>query len=916
MRVLKQQMAILGREIGNIFIPMLMKIIPVAIAVARVLVKVARTIAKLFGFELPELNWDSVTQGSGTLAEDMDDAVGSAKEFKKQLQGFDELNVITSPSAGGSGSDVGAGGFELDLPEYDMLQGLNKQLDDLTKQIMEFFGLVEDGAGNISFHIEKMDDKAKLLLATIGALVGAKILKRFQGFTTTLSTLGKGSILAGIGKLATLLGGILLTIQGLSNVSKAWGEDIRNLEKDFYGLTNSQKQAALGTAELAAGGALLGSRFGVVGTTIGMMIGSFAALDNAYSNFIGILRQFGQDNEKTMTSISAVSSIISNIVGLMTASFGPINSLIARGAVSWGIYKQSIEAVAENTAFGTLVLSTQQLSEINNAITSSVYNMSDSYARFISEMESNAQVFQQNFENVDTLMYKYIELGQALDQMSSEEILSNIQKTCDSAIELIDSTTSRTIELLTEQFKHSTTISAEEQKEILSTLTTGSKTRTTKIEEIENNIKAIYENAISQRGYLNDEELKSIREHYQKIADLTASETEMAGVELNRIISQITDETNSLSRESLVEYVKQVNSSYEEATKKIEDNYNAQYSLAKTTGKQIYENMLANTKKFYVRNEKESIRFANLSPKKLNKFLLNYVRHKCTNYEKIYLNLYGKYGCIDAYIHLREEAMKAYNETVNKLQNDANIQRTKQEEELRKTIGNINEGVLQDVMKNYSELSKKTDSQLTDVERASKEQYEKILKAAGYTSEEITQIGKTGGKNAAEGISKNFNDNLKLNTPQLPNISQAAQNLGADAANAWKNGWQWNINNIPMPQIRYHSYYTSNDGQVINLGLLRFAPYASGGFPDVGEMFIAREAGPELVGSIGNRTAVANNDQIVEGISAGVYNAMVSANTENSNYVVVNLGNKKLYSGFTNGVRNENNRYGRAVVEV
>lgn len=72
-----------------------------------------------------------------------------------------------------------------------------------------------------------------------------------------------------------------------------------------------------------------------------------------------------------------------------------------------------------------------------------------------------------------------------------------------------------------------------------------------------------------------------------------------------------------------------------------------------------YETLLANTKKFYVRNEKESIRFASLSPKKLNKFLLNYVRHKCTNYEKIYLNLYGKYGCIDAYIHLREEAMKA-----------------------------------------------------------------------------------------------------------------------------------------------------------------------------------------------------------------------------------------------------------------
>jgi len=49
--------------------------------------------------------------------------------------------------------------------------------------------------------------------------------------------------------------------------------------------------------------------------------------------------------------------------------------------------------------------------------------------------------------------------------------------------------------------------------------------------------------------------------------------------------------------------------------------------------------------------------------------------------------------------------------------------------------------------------------------------------------------------------------------------------------------------------------------------------YATGGFPDAGQMFIAREAGPELVGQIGRRTAVANNDQIVEGIAGGVRNA-------------------------------------------
>lgn len=50
--------------------------------------------------------------------------------------------------------------------------------------------------------------------------------------------------------------------------------------------------------------------------------------------------------------------------------------------------------------------------------------------------------------------------------------------------------------------------------------------------------------------------------------------------------------------------------------------------------------------------------------------------------------------------------------------------------------------------------------------------------------------------------------------------------------------------------------------------------YASGGFVASGDLFMAREAGPELVGSIGGRTAVANNDQIVEAVSDGVYRAM------------------------------------------
>lgn len=54
--------------------------------------------------------------------------------------------------------------------------------------------------------------------------------------------------------------------------------------------------------------------------------------------------------------------------------------------------------------------------------------------------------------------------------------------------------------------------------------------------------------------------------------------------------------------------------------------------------------------------------------------------------------------------------------------------------------------------------------------------------------------------------------------------------------------------------------------------------FARGGFPESGQMFVAREAGPELVGRIGRRTAVANNDQIVQGIASAVRSAVSGVN--------------------------------------
>ena len=101
--------------------------------------------------------------------------------------------------------------------------------------------------------------------------------------------------------------------------------------------------------------------------------------------------------------------------------------------------------------------------------------------------------------------------------------------------------------------------------------------------------------------------------------------------------------------------------------------------------------------------------------------------------------------------------------------------------------------------------------------------------------------------------------------------------------------------------------------------------YASGGQPDTGELFFAREAGPELVGSIGRRTTVANNDQIVEGISGGVrdaneevVSALFAAASEivravNAKDTATYIDGQKITKKVTEGQNRMNRMYGASL---
>lgn len=112
---------------------------------------------------------------------------------------------------------------------------------------------------------------------------------------------------------------------------------------------------------------------------------------------------------------------------------------------------------------------------------------------------------------------------------------------------------------------------------------------------------------------------------------------------------------------------------------------------------------------------------------------------------------------------------------------------------------------------------------------------------------------------------------------------------------------------------------------ITKVSTLSIPRLAEGGMVNSGQMFVAREAGPELVGNVGNKTAVMNNDQIVESVSQGVYEANAEQNAllrEQNNLLRQLLDKDSNVTAVigTNDVINslgrKNRRDGRTIVPV
>ena len=339
LRVLSAQVTQAARAIGSIFIPVLNAVLPYLIAVAKVIRLVASTIASLFGFEMPDVDYsgmNSFASGAEGASDALGNAADNAKKLKNFTMGFDELNVIDPTSAsggsGGAGAGLGGSGFDFELPEYDFLDKIaDSRVGQIVDEMKEWLGLTEE----IDSWSEFFDTNLGQILITVG-LIGAGIgaWKITTGLMTSIATFKK--VLEGLGSMAkgfTITLGATIAITSLTINWKALYDAVKNGldELNFTEILLSGGGIVLGGAIIgkALGSAVLGAAIGgIVAGIPAFFVGIYDACMKGLNWLNGLLIPAG-----ATAAGAGIGAIIGMLGGPVTAGIGALIGL-AVGALT------------------------------------------------------------------------------------------------------------------------------------------------------------------------------------------------------------------------------------------------------------------------------------------------------------------------------------------------------------------------------------------------------------------------------------------------------------------------------------------------------------------------------------------------------------------------------------------------------
>lgn len=876
-RILGEQWSRLTRSVGNVFYNLLGSILPYLNGILMALTEIFNLIASLLGFEMPEFDYSGlsgVSEAALDIEEGLDGAGDSADSLKQKLsglRGFDKLNVISTPkSSGGSGSAGGAGGtidpkilnaFTDAFGEYDDLMGsVRMKALDIRDAIMEWLGFTKEinpitgevewkyeGIGktfsNIWESIKKLSPEMQLVVAGLTAMVGAKIIG------------GIGSLISGFEKLTGWTNSAGETLKGFSKTNIDYWQQNATMAQKFT------------TALIGAGGVVAGLT--MVSDAMDKISKDGLTLGNSMEVLGGGL-----------SSIAGGAMVGASIGGGTGALIGGVAGGISALITALANYKNEAQIISEEII--------NETKEINDAV-----------SELNKEFDNIEEKYKQKFLTLGTHSALVDELEKIVDangkiqagyESRANYITTVLKQAYGIELEIIDGTIQKYGEQI-EKIKEIIQKKKEEYayEKIMERYTLALDEQTEAYSNLEQAASAFKRAQKEEEKYLAkwqkkwDENTGSIREQFSSYEEYMEAVRDTADYKDLRKALYSTGEAFANAEQSyqktqraVMEYQGAVDAMVQDNQEAI-DYYVNKELLAHGQEIKSYTQLTNEAKWSY----KERIRIATDEGKEINETIINSANERYREVASILATEVKQVkditpDYVKAWSDVASQSSSIFLQYINKLPEDV------RKNVLNKMLQDTN-NITPEMVEQFKELAKNDTKGFLSIIEQLPTDVSKSLINKMYP--------------AGQGISKELQNGLDSISPTIT--------VGLDTSEVENKVWDidslvWNMGtSIKNALSGIGGFFKADGGIFYNGGWHNIAGYADGGLPPVGQMFVARENGAELVGNINNHTAVMNNDQIVDSVADGVYRAVVNANattqqSKTSVMIPIQIGTKEI----------------------
>ena len=369
-------------SLGAALMPILQSLLPIVNAIADAFVWATNAVNQFFQALKGETNFTKAKRYAVDYAKALGGASGAAKELKKQIFGFDELNIFNSPSGGGGG---GASGLDYSgMFEEAEIAGVFKKIKDTFDRFLgeDFWARFKVNVKEIAFDWSGLNKEqiAKKILTgffallggiagftiggKMGAIVGSLLGTTIGAYISTLTFNGDGVVSGS--ELKSMLVDVLLTMTGGlvgwmiggpggALVGLSVGASITALLNTFNvkGNTTLDFQTlgeGLRIAAMAITGGLVGWAVGGLGgAMLGLTVGTgLTALINALAPAAGTHLEEAAFAGLLLATLKAIINPKSMVLGL--GGTAGTFALIAGAAVTMSIASILTDAGYKSTA--------------------------------------------------------------------------------------------------------------------------------------------------------------------------------------------------------------------------------------------------------------------------------------------------------------------------------------------------------------------------------------------------------------------------------------------------------------------------------------------------------------------------------------------------------------------------------------